>query len=581
MSDKIVVKYTRNGVVEENLATKETKQLTTSDWGSQIKYEKQEQFRYNGRSEIEFKNDNSNDILTYRNSKNNNENEVVRPASESYYSPNENKEYQKDNDNKEFVYQKINKKDKEYFDKTGTKKNEYLAYTQKSNIYSYLNDNVYENDIESTHSSHQSYSNNKKFGKSIFKNRNNKNVSNIKSISKKACREPFSPSNSISLNNNNSVGNSEILKGIDTKPPKAFETSHSSDVSNQVLQKKGGIKQRAVKEVSKVFKGSDEEKSSELTHSWLFKLIISTVPILGITVLLPMFLLFVFSGIEGTTKQIEKSHNVISSYILQLDNNLKKEIDDKVAEDKKQPNTEVVVENKEVIGTMAKQISAVAISKFGYVESLTENDKNIIGSIHNLTYEYRIVINNDKGKIKKTYRIMALSLDELMYQMGLNDEEKSVVNQVLQILNQINIPDGGGDIPPANPDGFANPMKTGTYTVTQWYGENGHKGIDLGAGEGTPIYASADGVVRFAGFGDASNGFNRYGYCVFIDHQNGFYTMYAHASSLFVSTGQTVKQGQRIAGVGNTGQSFGNHLHFEIRGGIQQPRYNPSNYINF
>lgn len=556
MSDKIVVKYTRNGVVEENLATKETKQLTTSDWGSQIKYEKQEQFRYNGRSEIEFKNDNSNDILTYRNSKNNNESEVVRTASESYYSPNENKEYQKDNDNKEFIYQKTNKKDKEYFDKTDTKK------------------------VESTHSSHQSYSNNKKFGKSIFKNRNNKNVSSSKSTSKKAHCESFSSSNNISADKG-SVENSEILKGIDTKPPKAFETSYSSDVSNQVLQKKGGIKQRAIKEVSKVFKGSDEEKSSEMTHSWLFKLIISTVPILGITALLPLFLLFVFAGIEGSTKQIEKSHNVISSYVSQLDNELKKEIDDKVAEDKKQPNTEVVVENKEVIGTMTKQISAVAMSKIYFVDSLNDETKGVIKSIHNLTYEYRVIINSENETIKKKYRVMALSLDELIYKIGLDDEEKDIVNQVLQILNQINIPDGGGDIPPANPDGFANPMKTGTYTVTQWFGENGHQGIDLGAGEGTPIYASADGVVRFAGFGDASNGFNRYGYCVFIDHQNGFYTMYAHASVLYVSVGQTVKQGQHIAGVGNTGQSFGNHLHFEVRGGLQYPRYNPSDYIDF
>lgn len=128
---------------------------------------------------------------------------------------------------------------------------------------------------------------------------------------------------------------------------------------------------------------------------------------------------------------------------------------------------------------------------------------------------------------------------------------------------------------------FANPLKTGTYSVTQWYGNNGHKGIDLGASEGTPIYASADGYVSFAGYGTSSNGFNGYGNGVLIDHKNGYYTMYGHAVRLHVTTGQFVKKGQLIAEVGNTGNSFGNHLHFEVRTGYQYPRIDPAQFINF
>lgn len=128
---------------------------------------------------------------------------------------------------------------------------------------------------------------------------------------------------------------------------------------------------------------------------------------------------------------------------------------------------------------------------------------------------------------------------------------------------------------------FANPLQIGTYSVTQWYGENNHLGIDLGASEGTNIYASADGYISFAGYGLSQNGFNGYGNCVLISHENGYYTMYGHAVKLYVKTGQRIKKGQLIAGVGNTGNSFGNHLHFEIRKGYQYPRVNPSDYINF
>ncbi|MFN6486299.1 MULTISPECIES: peptidoglycan DD-metalloendopeptidase family protein [unclassified Nostoc] len=87
-----------------------------------------------------------------------------------------------------------------------------------------------------------------------------------------------------------------------------------------------------------------------------------------------------------------------------------------------------------------------------------------------------------------------------------------------------------------------------------------HKGIDIANNEGTPIQAAADGTVSSAG--NANDG---YGNKVIIDHVNNEQTAYAHASKILVSNGQQVKQGQVIALMGNTGHSFGNHLHFEIR----------------
>ncbi len=85
-----------------------------------------------------------------------------------------------------------------------------------------------------------------------------------------------------------------------------------------------------------------------------------------------------------------------------------------------------------------------------------------------------------------------------------------------------------------------------------------HTGVDIGAPMGTPITAADRGMVSFAG----RNG--GYGLMVRIEHGNGYATVYAHASRILVAVNEQVEKGQVIAFVGNTGQSFGPHLHFEI-----------------
>lgn len=92
------------------------------------------------------------------------------------------------------------------------------------------------------------------------------------------------------------------------------------------------------------------------------------------------------------------------------------------------------------------------------------------------------------------------------------------------------------------------------------YGSGHHYGIDIAAPSGTPVYASDGGVVIQAGWNSGG-----YGNWVVIDHQNGFKTVYAHNSAVIVYPGQKVHQGQLLALVGSTGDSTGNHLHFEIR----------------
>ncbi|MBA2724598.1 MAG: peptidoglycan DD-metalloendopeptidase family protein, partial [Actinobacteria bacterium] len=107
--------------------------------------------------------------------------------------------------------------------------------------------------------------------------------------------------------------------------------------------------------------------------------------------------------------------------------------------------------------------------------------------------------------------------------------------------------------------GFAWPIN-GAITSgfgARWGGT--HSGLDIDCVTGDAIRASRSGLVVSATYDGG------YGYHVVIDHGGGFASLYAHASKLYVSGGQSVTQGDAIAACGSTGQSTGDHLHFEIR----------------
>ena len=98
-----------------------------------------------------------------------------------------------------------------------------------------------------------------------------------------------------------------------------------------------------------------------------------------------------------------------------------------------------------------------------------------------------------------------------------------------------------------------------------------HTGLDIATSKGTPIVAAASGTVSFAGYKGS------YGYLVVITHSNGVQTYYGHCSQLYVSAGDKVSQGSKIAAVGSTGNSTGPHLHFEVR--VNGVAYNPQSYL--
>jgi murein DD-endopeptidase MepM/ murein hydrolase activator NlpD/LysM repeat protein len=114
----------------------------------------------------------------------------------------------------------------------------------------------------------------------------------------------------------------------------------------------------------------------------------------------------------------------------------------------------------------------------------------------------------------------------------------------------------------------------GGYISSPFGDGRGHKGIDIAAPYGTPIYAAASGTVT-----DVGSGWNGgYGNAVMITQDDGNVTMYAHQSSVAVSYGDYVVKGQLIGYIGSTGDSSGNHLHFEVR---SNGRFmNPTDYVS-
>ena len=109
-------------------------------------------------------------------------------------------------------------------------------------------------------------------------------------------------------------------------------------------------------------------------------------------------------------------------------------------------------------------------------------------------------------------------------------------------------------------------------TITQGF-KPFHKAVDIGAYPGAPIKAADSGYVVVAGWSTVG-----YGNYVVIDHGNGFQTLYAHLIRYYVAAGDSIAKGTIIGQMGNTGNSTGPHLHFEIRqGGIQR---NPFGYLS-
>ena len=151
---------------------------------------------------------------------------------------------------------------------------------------------------------------------------------------------------------------------------------------------------------------------------------------------------------------------------------------------------------------------------------------------------------------------------------GLIDPDSMRANALIDKMDKLNIYRIAAQKAP-----FALPLKD-SFRYTSGFGPRWgrmHEGTDFAAAYGTPIYATADGVVTFSGW---SSG---YGRLVKIQHEFGIETRYGHQSQLLVKVGQRVSRGEQIGAMGNSGRSTGTHLHYEVR--VQGKAVNPMIYI--
>ncbi|EAE5923063.1 peptidase M23/M37 family protein [Listeria monocytogenes FSL J1-208] len=200
-------------------------------------------------------------------------------------------------------------------------------------------------------------------------------------------------------------------------------------------------------------------------------------------------------------------------------------------------------------------------------KDLTKSEQTLLASEQGaLTDEEKRLASNIAGEKAKQEAAIKAAEEKRMQEAAASVKNSTAVKQPSSAYNGATetVSSGGGQfIKPASgilTSGFSertNPV-TGKY--------ESHKGQDIAGGGTITVSAAASGTVVFSGFGASGSGFGGYGYVVKIDHGNGFQTLYGHmrAGSLKVVTGQRVSQGQPIGIMGSTGQSTGQHLHFEI-----------------
>lgn len=187
----------------------------------------------------------------------------------------------------------------------------------------------------------------------------------------------------------------------------------------------------------------------------------------------------------------------------------------------------------------------------------------------------------DLTKNEKTVIVNSLSAEEKEKQALLEEFEQDKREIQLELAK---LAKKHGDIVPVAPSeaGYGTPLpgKTKGNITTGFYGYSGHGGVDFACSAGTPVQAVKAGeVVTSKALRRADGSYKSYGEYIVIDHHDGTMTLYAHmlANSRAVSVGAWVSQGQQIGQVGSTGNSTGNHLHFEVR--INGERVNPTQYL--
>lgn len=253
--------------------------------------------------------------------------------------------------------------------------------------------------------------------------------------------------------------------------------------------------------------------------------------------------------------------------------------------------SEVAQMDAELIEKIEKQKEEIEASKREIEESkekLTtakaskESVANELKSAKSEKDKYVAQLSEEEKELEKEIQELKQANDRIANEIKIAEEKYRKELEDLQNSSSNNNNSSGSS------SGYLASPVSGPITAQAYYSSGKfHGAIDYGVSSGTPVHAAADGVVM-----STANLSSSYGTYVVIRHANGLQTYYAHGTygSICVSPGQTVKRGQQIMSSGNTGNSSGPHLHFEVRkspysyngyatGYGQDSRVNPLTYM--
>ncbi len=366
--------------------------------------------------------------------------------------------------------------------------------------------------------------------------------------------------------------NSETKKQQEYKA--AVRRQAAKKAARQAAQK--AAQQTAVKETAKAAAHKAALSSPPVL------ILLAAVGLLALVVLLVTLTTALTSLFGGVGASLDDT--ALETYVTSLDTSFRNEIENKMGEDDEREGS--------YPNTNAYALALLATGDW-VVDSLTAEIKAEMSRIYDLLNTYKtkdgeIRVDGEDGgmgyiKHIKIYVITRKAPEDILDELGYSREERKRMEQRLEELYTLQeifpsdgIAGGGGEI--IDPD--ADWIGTGIFqwplpengTITSYFGNrvnpvtgkpDFHTGTDIAMPEGTPILAAADGTVEIANGTDSWG--DSYGYYVKLDHGSGFETLYAHCSSICVTAGQEVSQGEVIGYVGTTGNSTGNHLHFEVR----------------
>lgn len=348
------------------------------------------------------------------------------------------------------------------------------------------------------------------------------------------------------------------------------------------------------------------------------------------------------SDIEAIKKELEQSKNDLSTYVTQLDTELDNiqvrineynELIDKKEQEIKETTEELndaILRQEEQYEAMKERIKFMyeqgdtfymeilfssdsfsdMMNKADYIEALSAYDRNKLDEYVKIAEliavckeeletqkevleEARVLVREEEDNInvlivEKEAQIVSISSDISNKEAAIKEYEDEIAAQNAEIaalekaVAEEKARLAAENVAARTYDGGMFQWPCPSYTrISDEYGnrmhptlgvEKFHNGLDMAAPYGSSILAAYDGDVVAAAYSSSMGNY------IMIDHGDGLYTIYMHASALYVSKGQTVTKGQSIAAVGSTGRSTGNHLHFGVRRGGNY--VSPWNYIS-